>query len=652
MENFQELLQHQDEGLRELAKLWKEIGFDEENIRLRKHTVLEHFDGILSRMIQEEKNHKAGLLDSLERNTLICEKLKKEMGISVEDFDCDQSLIELTNFVKKEALRLKKMKEDRMVEVLKLKRQDEELCTKLCMDPFYSTTVPTTAQLEGLKDHIKRMDDEKYDREEKFMTLKDNILKLYEELEHEPISDFEREIACEDAEYFILSSSNLSKASEVLKMLENQVKAQQKEHMLLVEKIENLYERLRMDMTEKYKFLSVHQGHGKSVLADLKLEIERLEEIKKANIEKFIINLRNELHDLWDKCFYSKKQRDDFLPLHSIDFNEELLDQHEAEVERMKEYHSQHKDLFLRVSQREEVWSKFIELERRAKDPTRLMNSRGNQLLIEEKERNKVNKALPRIEQELFELIDDWEQEHGKVFMVEGVCFSDFIAQQKEDHCRALEEEKNAKERAKREAIMHETRYGAKPSTPAKLRNHNTTKTPGRAPPTPVQRMANNSRLVRKVSSAMATIRSPRAGKIAKGISPRLGGTAKTKKMVAANEKKLKKGILSQSNYTLVNKSVIRGHDDNTSMASTVPDYANFKEGARLNSTEAMAGLTPEVTRNHPSYMTPTASSSSRTFKTPSASVSRSRLGTPKSYSKSTPQLSRLRSGKNLPMLF
>ena len=40
-----------------------------------------------------------------------------------------------------------------------------------------------------------------------------------------------------------------------------------------------------------------------------------------------------------------------------------------------------------------------MELERRAKDPTRLMNSRGNQLLQEEKERNKVNKALPRIEQ-------------------------------------------------------------------------------------------------------------------------------------------------------------------------------------------------------------------------------------------------------------
>ena len=114
------------------------------------------------------------------------------------------------------------------------------------------------------------------------------------------------------------------------------------------------------------------------------------------------------------------------------------------------------------------------------------------------------------------------------------------------------------------------------------------------------------------------------------------------------------KGILTESTYTLVNgnKSVLQSLGQ--SLASTIPDYANFKQGDKLNSTEAMSGLTPEVTRSYPSYMTPTASASNKMFKTPTGtgSVSRSRLGTPKSMSKSTPQLSRLRSGKNLPMLF
>ena len=49
------------------------------------------------------------------------------------------------------------------------------------------------------------------------------------------------------------------------------------------------------------------------------------------------------------------------------------------------------------------------------------MNARGNSLLVEEKERNKVNKALPRIEQELQELINNWEHQNGAHFKVGGV---------------------------------------------------------------------------------------------------------------------------------------------------------------------------------------------------------------------------------------
>ena len=40
------------------------------------------------------------------------------------------------------------------------------------------------------------------------------------------------------------------------------------------------------------------------------------------------------------------------------------------------------------------------------------MNARGNTLLQEEKERNKVNKTLPRLEKELQKLIQAWEKEN------------------------------------------------------------------------------------------------------------------------------------------------------------------------------------------------------------------------------------------------
>ena len=62
------------------------------------------------------------------------------------------------------------------------------------MDPYYvsSTTVPTTYQMEGLKDHIRSMEDEKFVRLEQFIKSKEFILNLYDELESEPSSELER----------------------------------------------------------------------------------------------------------------------------------------------------------------------------------------------------------------------------------------------------------------------------------------------------------------------------------------------------------------------------------------------------------------------------------------------------------------------------
>ena len=74
-----------------------------------------------------------------------------------------------------------------------------------------------------------------------------------------------------------------------------------------------------------------------------------------------------------------------FSPLHSIDFTEELLEAHVAEAAKVpdldlqahslfftetlqvKKYLHDNKELFNKVAQRQEVWNKFMELERRAK---------------------------------------------------------------------------------------------------------------------------------------------------------------------------------------------------------------------------------------------------------------------------------------------
>jgi len=215
-----------------------------------------------------------------------------------------------------------------------------------------------------------------------------------------------------------------------------------------------------------------------------------------------------------------------------------------------------------------------------------------------------------------------------------------------------LEQERLAKERAKKETVLHETRFGAKPSTPAKLkRTLNNTRTPRKQPQqasTP-----GSARLVSKVSSVMSTLRSPlaaKAGRIGKGVSPRYGGSGqkKGKKIAAAMDRKLRKGVLTESNYTLVQAGSdcvdkVGKATADLSISSSV-DYAGFKKGTKMNST-AMSStpdrrlLTPQA-----------AASTSRLFKTPTT-ASRSRMATPKSASASTSKLSTLRSGRALPYL-
>ena len=194
MEEFESLQTLLNHGLHELTVLWTEIGVEDESRNDRKKTVYDQFKRIIDLMLKEEKGYKAKLLDNLETNSKVCNKLSKEMGVSFEEPDSSLSLLKLQHAVKVEAKRLEAMKQERMREVLNLKSIDEELCTKLCMDPYYisSTTVPTTAQLDGVKDHIKRMEEEKFDREERFITMKEAILRLYTDLEEEPMSDMER----------------------------------------------------------------------------------------------------------------------------------------------------------------------------------------------------------------------------------------------------------------------------------------------------------------------------------------------------------------------------------------------------------------------------------------------------------------------------
>ena len=110
-------------------------------------------------------------------------------------------------------------------------------------------------------------------------------------------------------------------------------------------------------------------------------------------MEQFIAATREELVSFWDKCYYAESQREKFVPFYSKEYTEETLERHEQEVERIRQYYETNKSLFVKVEKRQELWRKMRELEESEKDPQRLLKAKGNALLLEERERKKVNKV-------------------------------------------------------------------------------------------------------------------------------------------------------------------------------------------------------------------------------------------------------------------
>jgi protein regulator of cytokinesis 1 len=61
------------------------------------------------------------------------------------------------------------------------------------------------------------------------------------------------------------------------------------------------------------------------VFFQLKLEVDRLEELKMQNIKQVIEKIRVELAQFWDQCFYSQEQRQAFAPYYSGEYRGDAL---------------------------------------------------------------------------------------------------------------------------------------------------------------------------------------------------------------------------------------------------------------------------------------------------------------------------------------
>ncbi|XP_062819609.1 protein regulator of cytokinesis 1 isoform X2 [Anolis carolinensis] len=509
------------QALRHLHDIWEEIGIPEEQRLERTQVVRKHVKGLLEMMVAEEESLKKRLLQSIN----VCRKkqaeLCKELQLAPFEEDEEATILQLEKDLRTRVEVMIKQKRERLQEMKALQEQDQDLCDLLCTQPFAATqepeAVPSLAQLDAFRRHLTALTAEKERRWAEFLDTKQQILLRMEELEQSPETTFERDVVCEDEDAFCLSTQNIANLKELLQQLE--LKRSQKEALCedLRSRVVVLWNRLQVPAEEREAFSPYMVGFGSKIMNALQQEEDRLEQLKRDNIQNVVEAIRTELVGYWDKCFFSEQQRRSFAPYFQDDFTEELLQQHDAEILRMKQYYETHQELFEGVRKWEDSWRHFQELERKASDPSRFTN-RGGNLLKEEKLRVKLQKTLSKLEAELQDRVERWEQEHREPFLVQEQPFLQYVAEQWRLHHLEKERERQERQLKKSREIEEEMKYGSSPRTPNKRRALGFT-LPGKVrklnitASTPNSTMRSNFRGSLFNSPAAATSRLPLSGR-------------------------------------------------------------------------------------------------------------------------------------------
>ncbi|NXT03729.1 PRC1 regulator, partial [Jacana jacana] len=209
---------------------------------------------LLDMMISEEESLKEYLLNSI----TLCQKeldtLHRELQLDPFEVKWEQgTILQMEKDLRARVQVLLKQKRDRKQELKTLQEQEQDLCNVLCVTrfPIDSDAVPSLKDLDLYRRHLAALSVEKEQRKERFISTKQQILLLMEELEHSPENSFEQDVASGDEEAFCLSEHNIA----ALQSLQQQLEAQQSLNAdvcaELRSRIAVLWERLQVPAEER-----------------------------------------------------------------------------------------------------------------------------------------------------------------------------------------------------------------------------------------------------------------------------------------------------------------------------------------------------------------------------------------------------------------
>lgn len=214
--------------------------------------------------------------------------------------------------------------------------------------------------------------------------------------------------------------------------------------------VEGLWDRLGVQDSERKGFLAANRGCGMRTINEFEDELNRLNELKRQNLGLFVEDARVKLQELWDSLYFSEEEMLEFTPafsgqlispsgrhtwsadLNADVYSDALLSAHEAEIERLEALREQRAPTLDMVDKHRSLVKERDDLAASSQDASRLMlrGQKGEKrdpgkLLREEKMRKRIAKELPKVEADLRKVLEAWEDEYGRPFLVHGERYID-----------------------------------------------------------------------------------------------------------------------------------------------------------------------------------------------------------------------------------
>ncbi|KLJ13383.1 hypothetical protein EMPG_11672 [Blastomyces silverae] len=442
----------------QLHGLFDEIGVPSHDRESREQELFASLSDTLQSHLRRVNCEKNDMIDEAQQTIQLIKQMEASLDDSTKhDHQIDGGDLRITfplnrclKVLKEKYTTISKLHRERFEQIKKLVQALESYSSHL--EPSFvkvplpptsdGSAIPPTFDLSpsyasALDNEFTRVYEEYTRRVQVVQNISEEIVKLWAEL-GTPQAQTNSTIVesyRESPEQLGLHDSDLSSLRERRDKLIDEKRGRERKLNELRTAVESLWDRLGVEEGDRKGFLAANRGCGLRAINEFEDELSRLNELKRQNLHLFVEDARCRLQELWDGLYYSEEEMLDFTPAFSDVYSDALLSAHEAEIERLEALSEQRAPTLELIERHRTLVHDRDSLAASSQDASRLM-ARGNKgerrdptrLLREEKMRKRIAKELPKIEAELRRVLEQWEDEYGRPFLVHGERYLDEIA--------------------------------------------------------------------------------------------------------------------------------------------------------------------------------------------------------------------------------